>query len=263
MGKEEEKDSSKYWGRKRISKCVTNSKYKILQKNIDCRINTINAHIVNKDLVRGKIVFNDGEIQEGDLFNYPRGFSLQNGTVIFPEGNNPKMVRGKFSKRTGFFIEGQIIHGDGDVHEGEFDRDEGTLKKGRKFEVETGNIYDGEFDIESRNIINGKIIYGPKQKNGVIYKEGVFDIDTEHLVKGRILYTDGQLEEGQFDKNSGVLMKGKIYKNGITYKINDIQKKKINKKRNTCSILAPLICNGKQDVYLMKDPFTDEQSQTT
>jgi hypothetical protein len=170
----------------------------------------------NNVFVKGKIIFNDGSIEEGEFkdeelngegkFTYKddddelvveegifKDGNLIKGTILYENGSKSE---GEFNEE-GLNGEGKNTYKDDDdelvVEEGIFK--DGILIKGTTT-WEDGTKQEGEFNEEGLNG-NGKNTY-KDDEDELVVEEGIFK--DGNLVKGRILYENGSKSEGEFNE---------------------------------------------------------------
>ena len=171
---------------------------------------------------KGKIVYKDGAIYDGDWLNdnrHGRGKYVFQKYVYEGDWLNDKANgKGKIVSKDGNIYEGDWLnnnrHGkgkyvfkDGNIYEGDWLNDKANGKGKMLFK---GHLYEGSF-LNNNIHGKGKAVY----KDGTVY-EGDWLNNNRHG-KGKVVYQDGEVYEGDwlYDNRHG---KGKVvYQDGAVY----------------------------------------------
>ncbi len=196
------------------------SKYKFVG-DLTC---DANSNIVS---AKGKKIFDDGRVYEGDFIFEDDNFTLISGTMNLTCGT---IIKGDFILKNNNFLfltKGTKKMPNNDFYEGEFDitANDNFMVKGKLIQHSTGSVCSGNFTCDkmtnSMFLSSGKII----QKCGTSF-EGDFELNNNlhFLTKGKIidlLQNGTVISEGEFVfvNNRHILTKGKFISmsNNITY----------------------------------------------
>ena|GEM_PF-6267460 len=114
------------------------------------------------------------------------------------------VLTGKFSRTTGYLIEGKAVLRSGTVYEGAFDQYSGQLIEGTAKLTSNGAVYEGTFDKDTGNLITGKLTL----RSGDVFS-GAFDRASGRLAEGAAALQSGVLLEGSFASGTGQLARGR------------------------------------------------------
>jgi hypothetical protein len=170
---------------------------------------TYHGDFLNNELILGKKIFSNGDIDEGEFTNGQlngKGKKTYSaGSVYEGEFINGELKSGKITFEDDFTYEGEFING----------QLNGKGKKTFKNGAEEGEFINGQLNgkgkktfkdwTEEGNFINGQLKSGKKTYSNSILKEeeGLF-LDNKLEGKGKKTYSDGFVDEGEFKNGQSI-----------------------------------------------------------